>query len=1039
MPCSTSVRLLPASVAILACAGAAACSGGGGGGSAPTTAPGTEIAKPGGGTFFLDSHRGGRTSRLHLVECVWGRLVDIHGLDSSGDVDPAPAFRDMLVQETVQSDGLDYRLETNPITQSTRLVILRQRGAADAGNGTVEELLARARRLLSPVLPKPDDGSGAGPISLVARNACISLRFDDLLEDGPEARLALRETVRVVVGYPPSTPFLTRLKFDPNHGGIAGNAFHSTRVLVDAAVSAEDAAASEFPLQVNSLGFPASFVGDERPNASIRIPSRRDPGTGQFVLLTNLAGAPLERRGNGPVDDDAPTVDVVRALRAGREDDPNSGFMLDLNRPELIGSWPVTIGSVLPDPAGTPGFDFLLDITFRGTCQRAPRATDIFQAGEAFLEIQEDAQEPDAQGAVGGVRARLSSASPLADPGSLLGGASFLSTFSGALSVPAACWVSVVPAPGQPPDRDIPSDSRFVARFSEPMSTASLDPFDNFRLVRGNPASPVLATTLVVARAVPSDDLRTFTLQPLVPLPPGVTGEYTLSFAQGPGGLTDLAGNPIAGAPTVCVFELDPEADPPSSGGVVLRFSSIDELAPVGPPDLRGQFFYDLARGRIRGRRPGFESFAVDRTQPVPSIMIPFAPGVQTPLSGFGSKLQTVWRHCDLGWSVEDETKHNLDVVGLAWTPVGGTVLSDFFERFELRLAHSRRLPDEFRTFVGTTYPCSGLGAGSAICPPCALNVPFEDNILPDPRSPQQIVHARSFGYRIEPRDLFVGVSGNRLMPWPMNKSGTFTSYTWRDTSVLAKDGLDSAGIPLLVEVSQPLALVPGPAGRIAGPGRVPAWGLPLLIEVRCFPSSNALGLNPLEIYLAQNAQQLPCFRAFTTGGINQLRIPVLVNPDLALFPEGGFNPNTNPPGKPTTFQADNSFYSGQLETVTRVSRAHTIWMEAELAEPHYLPPVVAPQPSEQPGNSRIELEFRGANAFFGTAVTEAFDARELDPLGDVGELDVDFHRGDNRWTSDLSSLDGAHFVQMRLTFVNDIIALVGPELSAVGIAYAER
>jgi hypothetical protein len=37
---------------------------------------------------------------------------------------------------------------------------------------------------------------------------------------------------------------------------------------------------------------------------------------------------------------------------------------------------------------------------------------------------------------------------------------------------------------------------------------------------------------------------------------------------------------------------------------------------------------------------------------------------VQTPLSPLGSKLQALWRYCDLGFSVRDETKYDVDVVG---------------------------------------------------------------------------------------------------------------------------------------------------------------------------------------------------------------------------------------------------------------------------------------------------------------------------------------------------------------------------------------
>jgi hypothetical protein len=1015
------------------------CSGGGSGGGFPGPT-GIELEKPGGGTFFLDPHQGGAATRIHLVEAAWGRLVDVHALAPDGEVDPAPVFREMLVNETVQSDGLDYRLETNAITQRTRLVILRQRGPSAGGQETFEALLARARNNLPPIVPKADDGSAAGPFSLMARNACLSLRCDDLLEDGPLARLALGEMVRVLTGYPPETPFVARIFFDPNHGGIAGGAFHSTRILVDTTVSEEEALGGDPTLVINSLGLPASFPLDERPNVSVRLPSRPDPGSGVFSVLTNLSGAAMDLRSNGPIDLDVPTRDVVRALRAGRADDANAGFLLDLNRPELIGTWPIVVEAAAFDPAGTEGFDLLLDLRFVGVCRRGLRPGDILQAGERILEVRAPSADPNVEGSVRDARARLTGAEPLAQPGGVLGGATYLSTYANGLPIPAACWASVVPTPQAAPDRGLSEGSQFVVRFSEPMNPASVDPFDTLRLVRGNSSTPPGPFSLVVAEAVGSGDLRTFRSRPRLPLARGVTGEYHLELVGGAGGLTDLAGNRIASVPGALEFELAPGEGASENGGVVLRFGSTDELEPVGLDDLRGQFFYDFSRGTIRGRAPVYEGYAADRTQPVPGIMIPFAPGVQTPLSGLGSKLQAVWRYCDYGWIVEDESKHNLDVVGINWTPVGGLVLNDFFERFEMRLSHSRRQPDEFRTFVGTTYPCSGLGAGANTCPPCETFVPFEDNLLRDPRSPQQTVHDRSLGYRIDSRDLFVGVSGALLMPFPMNRAGApFTSFTWRDTSVLAKDGLDSVGIPLLIEVGAPLNLVPAPAGRIAIGGKVPAWGLPLLLEVRCFPSSAALGFNPLEIYLAQNAQQLPCFRAFSTGGVNETGFAVQVNPDLSLVPEGGFNPNSRPPGMRTRFEADNSFYASQLDTVVRVSRAHTIWIESTLVDPHYLPPVVSPRPGEQPGSSRVELEFRGASAFTGDAVTEAFDARKLDPLGDVGELEVEFHRDDPTWSADLERLDGARYVQMRITFVNDIVAQVGPELSAVGLAYVAR
>jgi hypothetical protein len=973
---------------------------------------------------------------MHLSEIFQGRLADVHGLLGDGSVDPEAAHRDLLIKESIQSDSVDYRLEVNPISQRTRLVVLRVRGASDTGSGTFEALVARAQENLLPVLPR-DESSSTGVASLVPRNAALALRFDDLLLDGPDEAEALVDVVRLQTGYPPATPLTVRIFFDPNHGGVAQGEFHSTRVLVDFAVTAEEAAGSPFELSVNALGLPASLPADARANLSLRLPTRLDAPAGIFRLLTNLAGSPLDRRDDGPYD--PVRGELVRAFRSGRGDDGNNGFLLDLNKPALIGAWPMSVLSAFADPSGPPGRQWVCDLEFTTPCRRALSPGDVLTVGQFLLEPVELSSEPDTSGLLQNARLRLLNEAPLASGGALLGNGLFQTTFSLSSSVPVGCWLTLSPPAGAPPTSDAAPESQIVLRFSEPMDPGSVDPFGSMRLARGAGSEPVRPNTIVVADALGSPDLRTFRLSPLLPLAYGTNGEYHLALLSTAEGVTDLAGNGLAGGPGAIPITLDPAAERFANGGVVLRFGAVDELEPLGKDDLRGQIFYDLARGIIRGRSPSFDSYPADQSNPVPSIMIPFLPGVQTPLSGLGSKMQAVWRYCDLGWFVEDESKHNLDVVGLSWSPAGGTVLSDFFERFELRLAHSRRLPDEARTFTGTFFPCSGLGAGARICSPCATFVPYEDNILVDPRSPQVVVHERSQGYRILASDVFVGVSGTPLMPFPMNRgSGPFTTFTWRDTAVLAKDGAESAGIPLKIETNPPLDIVPGQAGDIAGPGNVPAWGLPLLMEFRCYPSTNALGLNPLAIYLAQNAQQLPCFRAFSTGGTDESGQKVFVEPDLALFPEGGFNPGSSPPGKPTAFQADNSFYVGQLDTVVRVSRCHSIWLDSLLASPRYFPPILAPRPEEQPAGTRVELEFRGATSFSPSGELRAFDARELDPLGDLGQFEVQFLGEDGTWTNDITRLSGARYVQLRISFVNNFTSGVFPELSAIGLAYED-
>jgi len=481
------------------------------------------------------------------------------------------------------------------------------------------------------------------------------------------------------------------------------------------------------------------------------------------------------------------------------------------------------------------------------------------------------------------------------------------------------------------------------------------------------------------------------------------------------------------------------------NASVVLRFSALDEVKPVDTfqgvnDDVRGQIFYDFERGVIKPRPVSFTPYIVDRSNPVPSIMIPFPPGLQTPLSALGSKMMSLWRYCDLGWNAADETKYNVDVYGLHWSPIGGIVLRDFFEDFEIRLAHSRFQPDEdIDQNLLPKYRSSGLRGSPSF---------FTENILQDPIAGQKIVHQKSLGYVVDPADITVSVSGTPLMPYPLNRGGTneLVTYTWRNTSGRLKGAPSGSGVPLDIEAGAPLNIVPGGAqGSLWGSNNVPTAGLPLLIEYRCFPSSSGIGLNPLDISLAINSSAVPNFRAFSTGGVNSQGNTVKVNPDTSDVPSGGFNPSSTPPGKATKLDADNSFYIGQLDVVTKVSQANTVWIDTLFTSPSFLDPVILPTPGEQPLGTSVTVDFRGATGFDPVANGTQFDSQFINAYGNLfresqgnnppDELDVDYLPND-RWQSSINRLNGSRYFQLRFTFINDIGSGLNAELSAVGVAF---
>jgi hypothetical protein len=1000
-----------------------ACGGSGGGGAADAPV-GTFRAKPDGGHYFVDEHRGGGAPRLGLVEITWGRLVDVHALGSDGQVQVEPVLRDFVIGEDVLDVLGDYQLDTNPITQETRLVVQRVLGAPDDGTGTFEELVRRAGQRLAAVLPKAPDASGAVPFSFVARNGCLVLRFDDLLDDGEAALQALADDVRLLGGYPPTVPRPARIVFDPNHGGIAGGRFHSTRVLVDPTVSESEAADSPVPLVLESLGFPSSEGGSQAANVQLRMPTAVDPGSGQFTLLRNVSGGALDAERSAPFDPTRATRDLVRALRAGNSADPNNGFLLDLVPPHVVGAWPCT--SLAARPLDPGGFAWELELRFDTVCASRPVPGDIVGIGERFLEVGALAEVPSPGMFL--VRARaLDARAPQASE--LLGNAEFQTIYRSGLEVERGCWVRFSPAPGVRPSTDVDASAITIVRFSEPMDPATAQPFDKLLTVRGFESAPVTSDTLVVGQLHPSLDLRELVFTPSLPYAhSGESAAYSLRI-RGAGGVTDLAGNELAAELPALEYSIDPRSPPARNRSFVLRFDSPDELEPLGAPDLRGQFTYQLERGTIQPREVAYGSRAVDRSNPMLSVMPAFSPGVVTPLSPLGSRLQTVWRYADLGWSIRDETKYNLDVIGLSWSPARTAVNADFFEQFEVRLAHSNKLPDEQpRSPIsgGMRYPLSGLWDGP---------IPFDDNVLVDPDSPQKVMHPRARGYRVDPRDLYFSPLGTPLMPWPLNRAGgELVSFTWRDTAAIAVGGDYGVGVPLDSEVGAPLFLE-NAIGSFAPAGRVPTVGLPLLMEFRCYPSETGIGLNPLAIHLASNASPAPNFRAYSTGGFDSFGQRVLKDPDLEVAPTGGFNPGSRPPGRPTVRSADNSIYLGQLDYVVRLSRAHTIWIDTGALDPRYAEVVIEPAPAARPPGTDIVLDYRGADGFL-EADTRPFDASALTPYGDPRAGTILFHAGDPTWKRDIRAVDGARFVQVRITFVNNVFAGLVTELSAIGVAY---
>jgi hypothetical protein len=1036
VPVAPVVPVLPVLIGGALCLGlAASCNSGSaaGGGSTSGNQEGALVDHndPSLGSlhFVVDHNSGGSASHPRLMNLYWGRLANVY--DATGTLQQ----KEMVIGRDIpQVDPLNFEFAVNPVTGENSVTI------KNFAYGT-PQYLALFELLdvnVTPIQDKSLEPNELPPYSLAPRNSALVLQFDDLID----ADTITPANLKLLTGNPPLVPFDARIIRDVNHGDTADLThpdpvtgdpvpgadgvpeFYTTRVIVDLTVSELESADSDPPLPVNALGLPESPTAS-LPNVAIRIPTSANSSAGQLTVLTNLSGHSLSFTQSGSNDPDSLTADVVRAFRSGNDTDQNHGFLFDDIPPQVVGTQAAFLGTII-EP--TPG-EFETTVTFNVLgCASRLKEGDVIQQPGVFAQVITESADP-VGGQVSNVSFRI--VSPLdahLNPGS----AQISSVFDPTVNfAQEACFVRF-PNIGNPPSHLVATDSSVIVRFSEPIDPGTVKPFDSLTVTRvaGTPGP----SDFVVGQITPSSDLRQFTFVPVLPFKhtTAVADPYWINMAQGTAGPTDLAGNPIATSLPQINFFIDPAEATQNNGGFALRFNSVDELNTGDGPEVRGQFLYDLVAGVLRPRSVNRFAAAATREKPVIANMRIPVSGVQTPLSPLGSRCQILWRYCDVGFGLQDEGFFNVDVEGLDWAPIGGSVIPDTYERFEMLFSHCLKLPDESINPLTLLpiYQFSGLTPS------------FAASVLDPVNDPQAVVHNRALGYVVDPADRFLSTTtpSITMMPYPLNRNlpvSQHTFYTWRDTSVQAKgapqQNQGSPGAELAI-VNQVLNLGITP-GTPYGPGNVPTIGLPLLMEFKCFPDPDALGLNSFDINIAINSSSNPCFRAFSTGGTNTAGFPVIRDPDLQTTALGGFNPNSTPPGL-STLPIDPVVYIGQMDLVIRISRAHTIWFNSGSGTPVYSAPVIEPRATDQPSGAGIELAFRGATQVTGPIAT---DASTIDMYGDIppgGAGSVSFLGSDSTWKDEISAINGARFFQARVTFVSNAETLLTPSLSALGFAF---
>ncbi|KAA3608189.1 MAG: hypothetical protein DWQ01_14045 [Planctomycetota bacterium] len=1002
----------------------------GGGGSTPSNQPGTGKAE------------------LHLETVEWGRLVDVF------DADGVLVEEDVLIRESLQGDGVQYSLGLNALTQAEILTILKPQ--ADAG---FDSLFRAAQSGRTAVVTK---GSNSPPtFTRVGRNGAIRLQFSELVDPETVNRL----TIQVMVGAENQ-----EVRYVVKNGETGLDGKPKGVVILDPTISALDQA--KYGIPENGVGFPPS---DDQINTNIqiRIPTALDPLFGQTMVLLNRGrNHSLTPTASDPVDL-SPNFDpiVVRAFRTGNGNDPSNGFMVDLQRPKLITDLEVDVASVAP-VSGSPTLRQLTYSINVSQCQGVtPKAGDIFELNGAVLltAVVDDDSNPSAYV----VTAAILDGSPSAGTGTLT------SAYESNDSDYQLCWLKFSPEPETLPAQGVDPYATITLHFNEAIDAATVKSMETMVLVSftkdfdnatgefepGNESvgdyidrqlgyetifnadageDPTGSGRIKFGPVEVTSDSRSFTLSPLK----GITDAHdeggalgsglnlALALRDGSSGILDLAGNQVS-APLFVARDLEIVGTPvftlagdpstwPNDRYFALRANATDENVD-GLSEYAGQFTFEP--GVLKGRLLSRFSRMADPSNPYVGQRIAFSQGIMTPLTPAGAVLHTVYGYHHLGLGLLSVSEFNLDIEGLNWSPFGGTVFDDTFDRYSIALAHSKYFPDDYIDPI-SGYPehqNSGL----------LRQQDFDKNILGwranGTGEDELIVFDTS--YTISASNVFTAVSGSPMMPWP-----EFTdTYTWRDTTITKLGAPNGRGVP--PEVTG--------APAVWTANNVPSIGLPLLMRYRCYPEGNFFGNNGFQIQIMVGSSALPAFRVFSAGGRDSGDSWHLVVPDVPTAgtkPVGGYNTLTGT----VTKQYGPELYWGQVDFVVRVSRTFTHFFEfgGELSTISAV--TLEPAPEQLPAGTEVLVEFRGSSSTTVPNVNGCPDSQN--PLNDAITC-FDYYGEEANtndccgamglptdWTFDPNDLllepDPPQFFQLRFSFVSNIQQDYESQMDAFGLAW---
>lgn len=398
--------------------------------------------------------------------------------------------------------------------------------------------------------------------------------------------------------------------------------------------------------------------------------------------------------------------------------------------------------------------------------------------------------------------------------------------------------------------------------------------------------------------------------------------------------------------------ELFPKEDYPETGVLVHRFMGLPQTGAGGTPPITGLVFSDHdgkiygpyiadtsvgLNGYLSGHSVEYiEHVLDDYNHPPPSsptypdqiFQMPF--GVGTPITAAaGCRFQHVYRKGDCSPDVDSFSNTELDLVGLAWVPIGGWVTNTMIEKMSIGVSYTDVTPNTNQHGGIPDQKNSGLLKA------------FKDNVLPYDQTMVVGTENDGVSYPIDYRNLFgpknQGLQFNLFHPWPSFHTGF---------------GYDSTKS--------------------------------LLIEYRMNPNQNSgLALSNGFAYMAGiMSSMLPRFRVYSRGD------DVTYGQVYAATDPNSYKNAWGPLVKPGTY-GDNSRYLMIFNYVKRVSYIESPFLGPDLAtgyDAYFLNPVIIPPVEEIPEGTGLEVLFDSTpNPETGFPLFPGVDPQDVESLMNDG------------------------------------------------------